>query len=125
VKLKYDSLNRLTNMVDNSGTNQFTWTAGNQLLTEDGPFSSDTLTNIYQNRLRVELSLQQPTGSWTNGFRYDVAKRLTNVTMSAGSFSYTYPAGLASLLPIKILLPNTSYIVRGVARRKHGVKKIR
>src|SRR5206468_12368601 len=113
VKLSYDSLNRLTNMVDASGTNQFTWTAGNQLLTEDGPFASDTVTNTYVNRQRVALALQQPTSFWTNGFGYDLARRLTNVTMSAGSFSYFYgasPLAAGTPLPHKILLPNTSYI---------------
>jgi YD repeat-containing protein len=110
VRFGFDLLNRMTNMVDAAGTTVFRWTAGNQLLTEDGPFTSDTVTNTYVNRLRVALALQQPTGFWTNGFGYDPAKRLTNVAMSAGSFGYTYPSGLASLLPIKLLLPNTSYI---------------
>ena len=59
---------RLTNMVDNVGATKFTWTAGNQLATEDGPWASDTVTNTYNNRFRSALSLQQPTGAWTNGF---------------------------------------------------------
>jgi YD repeat-containing protein len=63
VRFGFDALNRMTNMVDAAGTTVFTWTAGNQLLTEDGPFGSDTVTNIYVNRLRTGLSLQQPTGS--------------------------------------------------------------
>lgn len=37
-------------------------------LGEDGPFSSDNVTNSYQNRLRTALALQQPSGLWTNGF---------------------------------------------------------
>ena len=40
-------------MIDASGTNKFTWTAGDQLLTEDGPFAADTVTNAYANRLRT------------------------------------------------------------------------
>ena len=63
-------------MVDGVGTTKYTYTAGNQLLTEDGPFASDTVTNTYSNRKRVALSLQQPTGRWTNGFGWDVAGRL-------------------------------------------------
>jgi hypothetical protein len=31
------------------------------------------MTNTYANRLRTGLSLQQPTGLWTNGFAYDAA----------------------------------------------------
>src|SRR5437899_12962704 len=64
----------------------------------------------YANRVRTAVAVQQPTGSWTNGFGYDIARRLTNVAMSAGSFSYSYFAGSPSRLPVKILLPNTSYI---------------
>ncbi len=45
VVFKYDELNRRTNMVDGIGTTKFTYTPGNQLLTEDGPFPSDILTN--------------------------------------------------------------------------------
>jgi hypothetical protein len=45
------------------------------------------VTNTYVNRLRTGLSLQQPSGSWTNGFAYDAARLLTNVTSQAGSFA--------------------------------------
>ena len=64
--------------------------AGGLLYTEDGPFTSDTVTNTYINRLRTTLSLQQPTGAWTNRFGWDAAKRLTNVTSQAGSFTNLY-----------------------------------
>ena len=43
-----------------------------------GPWSNDTVTNIYFSRLRTNLSLTQPTGAWTNAFDYDAAKRPTN-----------------------------------------------
>src|SRR6266567_9637806 len=75
--------------------------AAGQLLTEDGPFASDVVTNTYQNRLRTALSLQQPTGAWTNGFIYDAARRLTNVTSPAGAFGYQLASTVPSLLPIK------------------------
>lgn len=111
VKFQYDPLNRVTNMVDAVGTTKYAYTAGGQLWTEDGPFSSDTVTNIYSSRLRTNLSLAQPTGQWTNRFGYDAAKRLTNVTSPAGSFTYTLgAAGAASPLVKKLSLPNTSYI---------------
>jgi YD repeat-containing protein len=124
VSLRYDELNRLTRMVDASGTSTYTYTAGNQLRTEDGPFASDTVTNTYQNRLRVALGLQQPTGAWTNGFRYDAARRLTNVTSQAGSFGYEYLGGIggsgfSSALVKRLVLPNLAAITNkyeGVAR---------
>ena len=112
ITLSYDALNRLTNEVT-AGlfTNKCTYYAGGLLATEDGPWASDTVTNTYNNaRLRSGLVLQQPTGTWTNGFTYDAAHRLTNVTSSAGTFAYSYKVGQASRLPIKLSLPNTSYI---------------
>lgn len=84
--MQYDALNRLTNLVDAVGTNVYTYDAASQLLSEDGPWASDTLTYTYAQRLRTSLTLQQPTGSWTNGYLYDVAKRLTNITSQAGAF---------------------------------------
>jgi RHS repeat-associated protein len=111
VSFQYDALNRAITMVDAVGTTAYGYAAGGQLWTEDGPFGSDTVTNSYSNRLRTGLSLAQPTGSWTNGFGYDAAKRLTNVTSQAGTFIYTLGGvSYASPLPKKILLPNTSYI---------------
>jgi RHS repeat-associated protein len=95
--------------VDGVGTTRYTYTAVSQILSEDGPWSSDTVTYGYSDMLRTSLSLQQPTGSWTNGFAYDAAKRLTNVTSQAGAFGYSYDP-TRQLLPQAIVLPNTSYI---------------
>jgi len=97
-------------MVDGVGTTKYSYTAAGQLLTEDGPFASDTVTNIYSNRLRVEMDLEQPTGLWTNSFAWDPVKRLTNVTSTAGSFGYQYEAGFPTHLIAKLSLPNTAYI---------------
>jgi len=111
VTLAYDPLNRVTNMVDAAGTTKYTYTVGGQLYTEDGPFISDTVTNTYNNRLRVGLDLQQPTGVWTNRFGYDAAKRLTNVTSQAGSFGYALGGSSSTSTQIKkLFLPNSSYI---------------
>src|SRR6266516_4265414 len=103
-------------MVDAAGTTKYTYYAGGLLNTEDlpapklrqagGPFASDTVTYTYNNaRLRSGLTLQKPTGSWTNGFTYEAAHRLTNVTSQAGTFAYSYKLGQASRLPIKLVLP--------------------
>ncbi len=98
-------------MVDAVGTTKYTYYAGGLLNTEDGPFASDTVTYTYNNaRLRSGLTLQQPTGSWTNGFLYDAAHRLSTETSPAGTFTYTYQVRQASSLPIKLSLPNSSYI---------------
>ena len=75
-------------MVDAVGTTTYSYAAGGQLWKEDGPFSTDTVTNFYWNRVRTNLSLQQASGVWTNAFYYDAAKRLTNVASPAGAFAY-------------------------------------
>src|SRR5438552_3528996 len=98
-------------MVDAAGTTKYTYYAGGLLNTEDGPWVSDTVTYSYNNaRLRSGLVLQQPTGTWTNSFAYDAAHRLSTVSSPAGTFTYTYKVGEASSLPIKLALPNSSYI---------------
>src|SRR5580765_3054863 len=97
-------------MIDASGTNRFTYTTGNQLLTESGPFASSTVTNTYVNRLRTKLTLAQPTGVWTNAFAYDAAHRLTNVSSAAGPFAYQYVGARPSTLVTRLSLPNTAYI---------------
>src|SRR5690606_7941815 len=92
----YDALNRATNMVDAAGTTKFTYTSAGDLLTEDGPWASDTITHGYHAsvpRLRTSLSLQQPSGAWTNGFTYDAAHRLATLTSRAGTYTYTYFTG--------------------------------
>ncbi len=69
------------------------------------------MTNTYTYRMRTGLSLQQPTGVWTNQFGYDAAKRLTSVISPAGTFAYTLAATAPGSAQIKqLLLPNTSYI---------------
>jgi hypothetical protein len=100
-------------MADAVGTTKYAYTAGNQLLTEDGPFTSDTVTNLYVNRRRTALSLQAPLAVWTNGFGWDRAGRLTNATSPAGAFGYTYTAlssGYAGGLVQQLGLPSSAYV---------------
>ena|SRR6266545_2494438 len=103
-----DALNRLTNMVDAAGTTKYTYYTGGLLNTEDGPWASDTVTYTYNNRMRASLSVQQPTGAWTNGYTWDAAHRLGTETSPAGTFTYTYQS--PGRLVKKLALPNTSYI---------------
>jgi hypothetical protein len=114
VKLAYDVLNRVTNMVDSVGTTRYTYDAAGQLLTSSGPFSSDTLTNTYSNRRRVALALQEPSGHvWTNGFGWDLAGRLTSVASPAGGFAYAYTAldsTFSGRLVQELGLPGGAYI---------------
>jgi YD repeat-containing protein len=96
LRYAYDALNRLTNMVDAVGTTAFTYDAAGNLKSEDGPWASDTVSYTYHSgvpRLRTGLSLAQPSGAWTNGYGYDAAGRLTNVTSLAGGFGYNAGRG--------------------------------
>ena len=95
-------------MVDAAGTTKYTYYTGGLLNTEDGPWASDTVTYTYNNRMRASLSLQQPTGAWTNGYTWDAAHRLGTETSPAGTFTYTYQS--PGRLVKKLALPNTSYI---------------
>jgi RHS repeat-associated protein len=79
--------------LDAVGTNVYAYDSVGQLISEADPIG--TVTNGYNNRLRFALGLQQPTGWWTNGFIYDSARRLTNVTSPAGAFNYSYLSGVA------------------------------
>jgi RHS repeat-associated protein len=110
VSLAYDALNRLTSMVDGVGTTVYSYDAVGQILSEDGPWASDTMSYTYNNRLRTSLSVLAPSASaWTESFGYDAGKRLTSLASPAGTFSYAYDA-LRSTLPAKLTLPNGAYI---------------
>jgi RHS repeat-associated protein len=110
VSLAYDAMNRRTNMTDSVGTTRWSYTASGQLATEDGPFTSDTITNFYVNRRRIGLTLQQPSGSWTNMFQYDAANRFTNVISPAGTFTYYYATSGVRYRPQRLALPNAAYV---------------
>jgi RHS repeat-associated protein len=109
IALSYDPLNRLTNMVDAVGTTAFSYSQVGQLLSEAGPWANDTVSYTYAQWLRTTLSLSQPSGSWSQTYGYDNARRLNSLTSPAGTFGYSYFAP-ASLLPISVTLPNGAYI---------------
>src|SRR5579859_4353559 len=110
ISLSYDADNRLASMVDGIGNTAYGYDQIGQLLSEGGLWPSDTVSNIYQNRLRMELSLGHPSGSaWTESYEYDSVRRLTGVESTAGTFDYTYdPVKLQRV--DKLLLPNNAYI---------------
>jgi len=97
-------------MLDAVGTSGYGYDGAGQLLSEDGPWVNDVITNGYTARQRTSLGLQEPTGSpWAQSYAYDGARRLTNVTSVAGSFGYAYDA-TRKMLVGKLLLPNAAYI---------------
>ena len=119
----YDALNRLTNMVDGVGTTSFGYFPGGELETETQPWANSTVTYGYNGaRLRQSLTLQQPTGSWSQSYGYDAADRLSVLTSPAGSFTNGY-FGAGSLVA-NLGLPNTARITNqfdNVARMTNTV----
>jgi YD repeat-containing protein len=114
ITLAYDAANRLTNMVDAAGTTRFTYTPAGNLLTEDNPWASDTVTHSYHAsvpRLRTALTVQQPSGNWAQSHTYQPSKRLATIVSPAGTFTYTYKG--AGTLWTNLALPNSSRITNG------------
>jgi hypothetical protein len=79
-------------------------------------WASDTIT-YYTNSagLRSGFSLQQPAGSFTNGYNYDAAHRLSSIVSHSGTYSYHYyPTNrgitAATRLIRKLTLPPGSYL---------------
>jgi RHS repeat-associated protein len=111
--LGYDALNRLISMTDAAGATSYGYNNADQLLTEDGPWSSsDTVTYSYTQRLRTGLSINSQPSTLNLSYAYDALKRLTNITSSAGNFGYTYdtqhPALVAQLaLPYGAKITNS------------------
>jgi RHS repeat-associated protein len=103
-------------MSDAIGTTAFTYTPGQQLASESGPWASDTVSYTYMDRLRTVLDLQQPSASaWVQNYGYDLAYRMTGITSPAGTFAYTYNPGTggvsaASSLIGRLTLPNGAWI---------------
>jgi len=114
IRLKYDGLNRVTNMVDAVGTTAYSFTSGGLPQTEDGPWDRDTVTYAYNNRLRTGLNLSQPDASdWVQSYGYDGARRLTTLISPAGEFDYAYD-GSRQMLVKKLSLPNGAYITNSL-----------
>ena len=77
-------------MTDAVGTTGFGYNGGGSLASEDGPWSSDTVSLYYADRSRTNLTLLQPTGTWTNRFTWDAALRLATVSSPAGTFTSSH-----------------------------------
>ena len=100
LQFSYDSVNRLTNMVDALGATTYTYDGNGAVRTEDGPWASDTMTFAYTNGLRIGLSLQQPAASdWSQTYGYDGANRLQTLVSPAGTFTYQYASAGNNLAP--------------------------
>jgi RHS repeat-associated protein len=94
VSFIYDDFDRLIEATDGTGTTLFTYNAGSQLISIDGPLANDTLTYTYDSLGRVE-TLSVENGR-TITYQYDRQGRLTSVDDGDAPFTYSYPASSAS-----------------------------
>jgi RHS repeat-associated protein len=93
LRYAYNSLNRITNMVDAAGTTKYTYHTGGMLATEGGLWSNDTVTYSYHplvSGLLTNVTVSQLTQNYSATYGYDAAKRMSTVTSTAGNFSYLY-----------------------------------
>ncbi len=103
-------------MLDGVGTTVYGYDAAGQLVSEAGPWASDTVNYTYQNRLRQSLSVAAPNGAaWTQTYGYDSARRLKRVASPAGPFNYTYDA-VALQRVDELSLPNGASITNSFGR---------
>lgn len=111
LRFAYDANGRVTNMTDSVGTTTYTYSDFGQLLSEDGPWSNDTVTYSYAtNMLRSGLKLQQPySQDWSQTYAYDSAGRLFSLSSPAGAFGYIYDSD-RHMNPCLVTLGNGSVI---------------
>lgn len=110
-RFDFDANNRMTKMVDAVGTTTYSYTDFGAVLSEDGPWTGDTVSYTYAtNQIRAGLSLTQPNASpWEQTYGYDEADRLTSLTSPAGAFSYLYHS-TSQLQVCRLSLPSGCYI---------------
>jgi RHS repeat-associated protein len=113
INYSYNADNQLTNMVDAVGTTTYSYTPAGQMASETGPWANDAVNYTYSQELRTALNLSQPSGSWSQSYRYDSAGRMTNNVSPAGAFGYSYNFQPASSLVTKISLPNGASVTNG------------
>ncbi|MCC7375420.1 MAG: hypothetical protein IT581_12265, partial [Verrucomicrobiales bacterium] len=107
----YDALERLTNMVDAAGTSKYTYAlgGGQEIVTEDGPWASDTIVTTNRLGRVLGLQIQQPVSAWAQSYGY-TGGRLQSIASPPGTFTYGYasaagaPTSASSLIQ-RILLP--------------------
>ena len=94
VGFTYNEVNQVATMATTGlGTTTFTYTDAGHPASESGLWAADTVTASYHATapgLRTGLTVQQPTGSWSQSYGYDAARRLQTVTGPAGTFTYTH-----------------------------------
>lgn len=91
----------LTNLVDAGGPTRYQYTITGLLQSEAGPWDDDMASFVYTDRLRVSLSLSDPSGETdgTQAHGYDGAACLTSLLSPAGSFGHNDAPHLSTSAP--------------------------
>ena len=110
ITFQYDKLNRPTNMVDAVGSTSYAYDGVGQVLSEDGPWPSDTVTYTDLDQLRLGLSVQSPSGTaWSQSYCTSAAaawsKSLRRPAPSATPTTRSAASGCA-----RSRLPSYSYV---------------
>ena len=109
----YNADGQLTGMVDGLGSTTFNYTLAGQPQSEGGLWPNDTISRIYNNRLRASLSV----GSYSANYYFDAAHRLQTIVSGTGTFGYTYHPGIggsySSPLVQTLSLPNGMSVTNG------------
>jgi RHS repeat-associated protein len=88
VSLIYDQYDNLQQMNDGLGATVFTYDVLGRLLSENGPWSGDTVSYDYDSSGRRDWMKINATDQTSYG--YDVLERLSSLTSPAGTFNYSY-----------------------------------
>ncbi len=107
-------------MVDGVGTTSYQYSVFGALLSEDGPWSDDTVSYGYDNGLRRQgVSMGRPGGvAWSQTYAYDSSGRLDGITAPEGTYDYQYTASRPMRVQ-KLVLPGGASITNaydGLAR---------
>jgi len=115
ITLDYNEVNRSSSVSQPGlGMIAFAYTDAELLASEGGLWANDTVSYGYHPsvpRLRTALSVQQPSGSWSQSFGYDAACRLQSVSSPAGGFTYNY-SGAGGRIG-SVTLPGALSIING------------
>jgi RHS repeat-associated protein len=96
VAFTYDAHDRLTKVVDGSGTTEFTYDIASRIVSTKGPWTNDTITYTYDDLGRV--TTMTPQGGETVTTAYDGMGRISTISVGGQTFVYNYTSPTSSLV---------------------------
>ncbi len=108
--IQYDKQGRITRVIDQWGTTQYTYDVLNRISTIDGPWALDTISLGYTSLGQIERVLVN--NKLNTAYQYDALGRISNINAMGHNFSYQYQTGKQALTL------NTSY-PNGLQKQMH------